>query len=209
MRRGQRTSVTNCLLAESKVLCLSRCFRKCLAFLRFQKHDLALDIPVTWVPLATELRDGSRDFPVLRPTDTVKFLARSGNISKLVGDVDMDGIGDSLLEFWRRYSQTNGDHQVFSAVASGKISLSRSFPIFVHGDEGRGFKRQGIMLISFQGALGRGSRPFQQRHVIKTARKLRMGLNMAGSSFTTRFLYAAAPKRFYASSPDTWLAISF
>lgn len=133
------------------------------------------------------------------------YLVKTGNLSKLVGGLEMDGIEGTLLEFWRRYSRTNGDHQVFAAAASGKVRLSHALPIYIHGDEGRGFKRQGIMLLSVQGALGQRSRPFQKRHVIKTVRKTRMGLNMAGSSFTTRFLYAAAPKRVYVSQPDTRL----
>ena len=47
-----------------------------------------------------------------------------------VGDMDMDAID---------YFRTNADHQIFGAAASGELALSRSLPLFIHGDEGRHF----------------------------------------------------------------------
>ena len=171
--------------------------------LRFAQHDLALKIPITWVPMPAKLKDGSQEFPVLQATDTVSFLAETDNLPKLFGEAPMDGIKDTLLEFWRRFATTNGDHQVFEAAAKGLVCLERAIPILLHGDEGRGFKRQGVMCLSLQGAIGKGTRPFQDRFQNESSQKARMGVNMAGSSFNTRLLFASMPKKWYNTNPDS------
>ena len=163
---------------------------------------MALNIPVSWVRTKM-LRDGKEDFPVLRVQDTISYLVRSNNVSKLVGDLPVDELKPTLLEFWRRFSIRYPGHQIYKACDEGALSLSRTIPLYIHGDEGRGFKRLGIMILSIQGAIGRGSRPFKKRHVLQTLRKVRMGTNIGGSSFSTRFLFAAAPKKWYNTIPET------
>ena len=97
----------------------------------------------------------------------------------------------------------------FAACENGELSLSRTIPIQIHGDEGHGFKRQGIMMLSIQGAIGRGQKPFLKKHVLPTARNKRMGLNIGGSSFNSRFLFASMPKKWYNTNPVFWRSIFF
>ena len=158
------------------------------------------------------LKDGkTKDFPVLQVTDTIDFLIQNENMGRLVGGprINMADIQGVLLEFWRRFSKTHADHQIFAACENGELSLSRTIPIQIHGDEGRGFKRQGIMMLSIQGAIGRGQTPFLKKHVLPTARNKRMGLNIGGSSFNSRFLFASMPKKWYNTNPVFGLSFLF
>ena len=145
------------------------------------------------------------DFPVLSMKDTMAFLVNSKNLGKLVGDAPMEGLQSTLLEFWRGYAYEWPDFGIYDDSAAGKLSLSRAIPVYIHGDEGRGFKRSGVMILSLQGAIGRGSKPFQKRHPIRSIRKIKMGMNLQGSSFNSCFLYAAMSKRFYNTKPESCL----
>ena len=188
----------------------ARCAVQFFPRLRFRKHNLSLDIPVSWIPMPGVFKDGkTKDFPVLQLTDTIDFLVKNDNVGRLVGGphINMNDIQGTLLEFWRRFSKTNADHEVFAACEKGELSLSRTIPIQIHGDEGRGFKRQGIMMLSIQGAIGSGQKPFLKKHVLPTARNKRMGLNIGGSSFNSRFLFASMPKKWYNTNPVFWRAI--
>ena len=59
----------------------------------------------------------------------------------------------------------------------------------------------GVMILSLQGAIGRGSKPFLKRHPIRSLRQLKMGINLQGSSFNSRMLFVAMPKKHYKSKP--------
>lgn len=139
-------------------------------------------------------------FPVLSVNDTVDYLVRSKNLSKLAGDIPFHELQPTLLEFWRRYSWEWPDFELFKA-AGDDLALSRCIPVYIHGDEGRGFKRSGVMILSVQGAIGRGTRPFQRKHPLLSIRKIKMGINLQGSSFNSRFLFTAMPKKYYTKNP--------
>ena len=176
--------VNSCPLHVSRLTCL-----------RFQENDLALDVPISWIPLTESLK-----FPVLRPTSFVDYMIRSGNFGMLYGQEPSDTIQSTLLEFWRRFAYENPDHMIFQ-TESGDSSLSRSIPCMVHGDEGRNFKRKGVMLINLQGVLGTGTKVFNERNDPESCR-LQMGVNIGSHSFKSRFLLAAMQKKFYQQNSD-------
>ena len=204
---GLKMSVTNCNFAHGPVLVcvvwdvthIALFLQSLSVWLRFGKHDLALDIPISWVDLT-----GTSSFPVLDVKDTVDYLIRSNNLPKLFGDQPVEGIQDTLLEFWRRYRVEWPDFGVYDASLQSKVCLARCIPVFIHGDEGRGFKRSGVMILSVQGALGRGTRPFQLKHPLQSVRSIKMGINLKGSSFNSRLLFTAMPKKYYSSNPESW-----
>jgi len=173
--------------------------------LRFRRHNLALDIPISWV----DLPKGGLRFPVLRMTDTIKYLARADFLNKLVGEMNMAEIEPTLLTFWRRFAVQHSDHEVFQANIDGRVSLARSIPIVIHGGEGRGFKRTGIMMLSIQGCIGRGSRPFLEGHSAQQPDSDPMGVNMFGGSFNSRLLFGAMAKKHYSTHPDAQVRFKF
>ena len=60
-------------------------------------------------------------------------------------------------KFWSLYRQENGNHQIFARADRGEIDLRRTAAILVHGDEGRGRRRQAFFVCSFHSILGKGS----------------------------------------------------
>ena len=60
------------------------------------------------------------------------------------------------------------------------------------------------MILSVQGALGRGTRPFQLKHPLQSVRNIKMGINLQGSSFNSRLLFTAMPKKYYSSNAESW-----
>lgn len=164
--------------------------------MRFRKHGLALDVDISWVDVGSE-----KEFPIIRPTDMISFLAESGNLSKLAGGITVN-LKECLQEFWRRYSRECPDHGVYGAAADGEVALSRCFPCYLHGDEGRGLKKSGVMLLSLQGAIGEGSSLSNARlSAAGVELEGRMGLNLGGPSFNSRLLYASMPKSYYKKNP--------
>ena len=116
----------------------------------------------------------------------------------------MAGVEDRLLTFWHRYSMEFPCHGIYRAADRGEVSLAtRTLPIYVHGDEGRGLKKTGNMILSFQGAIGQGSAPSNEMLAAHgVSPEGRMGLNLPGPSFNTRFLFASMQKKFYQKAPD-------
>ena len=157
-----------------------------------------MDIPVSWIDLPC----GDIRFPVLRVTDTIDYLVRWDYINKLLGDMPICKAESYLLTFWKRFSTQSPGHEVFGASERGEVSLSRAIPCLVHGDEGRGFKRTGVMILSIQGVIGRGAKPFIKKHPEKSSQQLRMGVNIGGSSCNSRLLFGAMPKKHYSVHPD-------
>lgn len=154
---------------------LLRVFRSLLdAWLRFCKHGLTLDVPISWVPLPH--LDEDTLFPIIKTSDLLRSLGQIGLFCKLFGDLPEASIQDTLREFWRRYALDTPDHQVFSASLNGAVCLQRCIPYVIHGDEGRSHKKKGVMLLSLQGVLGKGTASFVRRFVqSKFERDRRMG----------------------------------
>lgn len=186
---------------EARVCCLG----KAALFLRFQRYDLEPDIPITWIQMPEGDGDEQR-FPILKMSDTVKYLSRNDMLNKLLGDPPKEDVPTILLTFWRRYSKLFPDHEIFSAASRGEVSLQRAIPCYVHGDEGRGYKKSGVLLVSVQGIIGKGTQQFMARHD-SNERRDRMGLNLLGSSFNSRFLVAVMGKKHYGDSMANYHAI--
>ena len=157
-------------------------------------NGLEPDVPLTWI----DLPEGEVAFPVLRLTDTVKYLCNWDLLSKFMADMPREQMSPTLQTFWRRFGKICPGHEVFSA----NVSLSRRIPALVHGDEGRGFKKTGVMMLSLQGCIGGGVQSFLNSHS-QSERDARMGLNLYGSSFNSRFLFAAMAKKHYSVYPET------
>ncbi|CAJ1368946.1 unnamed protein product [Effrenium voratum] len=168
----------------------------------FREHSLALDVPIHWLEL-----DSHENFPCVLPTDLLQKMSQIDCVPKLVGDAEPSAIKDILLTYWRRFAKEFPSHQVLQRAGADAIPLCRTFPCYIHGDEGRALKRSGVMILSLQGAIGKGSRPFQVRHKLKTIKSLKQGLNVGGNSFNSRLLFAAMPRRYYAQKPSVYRSL--
>ena len=102
-----------------------------------------------------------------------------------------------LAEFWENFRGEQPTHEVFDH--GHFIDYSSLVPLYLHGDGGRTYKRDELMVIQFQPVLGFGSR---LSHPNKFGQQT--GINLQGHSFTTRFLTGVMPKQMYRDSLDVF-----
>ena len=94
-----------------------------------------------------------------------------------------------LSEFWRRYKCLYPTHEIFSLL---NHDLSRCCPILLHGDEGRGRKKSGFLVVSYHSYLGLGSNEANRARKCRPFNSMR--LNYSGDIFCNRFLTSVLPK---------------
>lgn len=123
-----------------------------------------------------------------------------------------------LKSFWAAYRQSHGTHEVFDP--NSEQDLSHTLPLCLHGDEGRGKRRTGTMVISLESPLGLVSRKRKRdccsvarRHVEKLTRDVvplgsaldavdMMAHNTKGHSFLQRWPLVIIPGVVYKVYPS-------
>ena len=87
--------------------------------------------------------------------------------------------------FWERYEQIYPNFQIYELARQGKIRLDRACPVYIHGDEGTHYKKSAIMILQWQGVLGKGTLKKQvAQH----------GVNSLGHTLRTRLLCGVMTK---------------
>lgn len=129
-------------------------------------------------------------------------MVKTGKVENLLGGLPSEEVEGACLQFWKHYSAEFPTHQIFEASRQGKASLSRTIPTYLFGDEGRWLKKTGVMCVTLQGLIGRGSNHYFSKG--QKADKKRQLLNLSGSSFLSRLLLAAMPKKFYEKRPAVY-----
>ena len=93
-------------------------------------------------------------------------------------------------------------HPVTIQISSGLTDAGNLIPVYLHGDGGRHYRKQEIMVMQFQSAVGAGTRLSQG----KTASSGSLAqVNLLNHSFQTRFLIATMKKEFYMQDPEPLL----
>ena len=134
-------------------------------------------------------------YPWIRPTHFIKTMARCGDLGKFLGGKpSLKDAGPLLKEFWRRYKLAFPQHEVFTK----EIPLERAVPLYLHGDEGQTYKKSGVLLVSFQGVIGFGSKrtPSSSAQIEDEAflEKAGIPVNFLKTGLQSRFLCGIAPK---------------
>ena len=128
------------------------------------------------------------------------LLRKTGNWSRFTGCDKGGDTASQLRLFWSRWRVLRPNHQIFELRDSP--SLERTLPVLLHGDEGRGAKRQGLMCLSATPILGHG---VVTRSKTKTTdRSDSQLMNYVGHSFATRFLLGVMPKAAYENTPSVF-----
>ena len=81
---------------------------------------------------------------------------------------------------------------MWKLVEEGKLNPQNTIPLVCHGDEGRGRKRSGFLVISWSSVLGFGTlsaNAARKEHPYRLQR-----LNYVGSTYLTRMVTSALPK---------------
>lgn len=154
----------------------------------FAKHGLRLDIEISHGQVGTVKR-----YPYIKVESLIKALDNMGQMHKLIGfGKDKNTLATAaagLQNFWEKYKVCHGGHEVFELSAAGAVDLQSCVPVYIHGDEGTTFKRDGCFVLSCHSPLGRGT--LSNKLVNLDDAVLDPHTNFAGHSFETRFLLGA------------------
>ena len=172
-----------------------------------KKLGLSLPIPLYTLPRSNSDCKGS-GIQILQLREWAKFLLRSNTWHVLSGLLHPDPAREQAIwtSFWARYQKLDPGHEIFALASTGACDLSRCAAILLHGDEGRGRRRQAVLALSFYSVLGRGSKAALAREKKEGVRKqwLKQKTNFLGHSFTTRFLAGVLPKSMYGEKDATF-----
>ena len=123
--------------------------------------------------------------PVIYPSDYIRTLATTGNLVNLTGGKRLS----SLALFWGRFQLLRPNHPVFELSESDR---AYTVPIYLFADEGRGYKKTGIMILGYEPVLGFGCEAEDE----KTSRD-ELKMNFVGNTYMTRMLFSVLPKTSY------------
>ena len=158
----------------------------------FARNGLRLDVKISYTQVGLE-----RSFPYIQVRSWIQGLERAGQLHKLVGlgsehqSIASPAVGKALEEFWARFQMVHGTHEVFQLARDKKLSLATAFPLFLHGDEGTTYKKEGCLCISMHSPLGRGTLSNKLGPVTADAVLRDPHVNFVGHAFETRFLLGA------------------
>ena len=156
----------------------------------YVQQGLSAPIPISKVDLP-----GLPGHPYFKVSDYLRVFTEQDKLHLLMGGEE--SCFDKIATFWQRYHAVCPEHPIYK-----KSESCRRFqiPILLYADEGQTLKKQSIMVIAFQPALGAGSLSSQHHRSNEDG----MGLNFAGSSYRTRFLLSCMLKNKYRKSAETF-----
>ena len=125
---------------------------------------------------------------MLLATDFVKVIDEGNHWERLFGVPDLATGEKMMATFWDHYHGWFPDFEAFKLADQGLLPLSRTLPIYVHGDEGTHYKRSALMVLQWQSMLGKGtSKLGPLQHGV-------LGSNQRGQTIATRMLLAVMRK---------------
>ena len=137
-------------------------------------------VPVTGVEVGLK-----ELFPCILFSDYLRVLADQNKLNVLTRDVD-------LQAFWDKMQPLKPQHPIFQLPASARAC---TIPLYLIGDEGRGYKKSAVFVLGSESLLGEGC----DAEDSQTAED-KMKMNFVGNTFLTRQLFACMPKYLYAKN---------
>ena len=176
-------------LAECQETCSERDTHNLLA------KRLKLSLPA---PISKLGPDGDM-VPYLRFRDWCSFLLKFNLWHVLAGLLKPDRPREMAIfrRFWELYEQIEPSHPLYAMCRTKGIDCGTVAPVLFHGDEGRGRRKQGFLVTSFFGLLGRGTRAGLEHRRAHGQSFLKLLPNYVGHTYTTRFLHGMLPKALY------------
>ena len=174
-------------LSELSRCSLSNSERDCQSVV--ETFKLALPIRFTTLPKTLGVRY-SGEFQALKLESWCEFMITHNCWHIMCGLARPDHQRECaiLSEFWKRYRALYPNHQLWAS----NLDWSRTAPLLLHGDEGRGRKKSPFLVCSWHSALGLGTDAANKNRKHKPY--LSMKLNYAGNAYKHRFVTAVLPK---------------
>ena len=146
--------------------------------------------------------DNDFSFPFIHPMDLLTSLGQAGFVEYILG-VPVADAESHLSSFWAKFRKIYPNHD----LCHSETNWSNLIPYYLHGDGGRTFKKDPILILSMYSCLGRGtaSKPVSLKRSHEDAfaeEGYDPGVNLRGHSFTHRFLFTAMRAEFYKKK--TW-----
>ncbi|CAE7941224.1 unnamed protein product [Symbiodinium sp. KB8] len=168
------------------------------------KHDKIADMKASYD--CDEAVDGSSLSKLMNEVSKLTVLKKKSNKSSpkvssemaaeiaaaVVAEIDGAFGGkrlSSLALFWGRFQLLRPNHPVFELSESDR---AYTVPIYLFADEGRGYKKTGIMILGYEPVLGFGCEAEDE----KTSRD-ELKMNFVGNTYMTRMLFSVLPKTSY------------
>ncbi len=157
------------------------------------KFQLNLPIPLTYLKKSPGVRF-TGEIAVLALRSWLEFLVQHNIWHMLVGLIRPDPPRERaiLVEHWRRYRLVCPSHSIWKRADDGLLDLSRTVPLILHSDEGRGRKKAAWLVVAWHSYLGRGTALANECR--KKRPYLAMRLNYLGNTHANRLLTAVLPK---------------
>ncbi|CAE7180797.1 unnamed protein product [Symbiodinium microadriaticum] len=148
-----------------------------------QKYELGLPIDFSWQRAGNVNR-----YPFIKPKAQLEALSAEGYFHRVLG-VPVHLASESLALFWAKFRVLHPQHQIFE---NPDLDYEKLIPYYLHGDGGRGYKKDPIEILTMFPALGSGSR---KRSIDLSSKRpaeeaINLGINLTGNSGATRFLFS-------------------
>lgn len=179
------------LRSAANAKCIKNAERDLLAL--FRHESLTLPIESMMVP-------GLINVHYLSLRTWIPFLMKHYPSLLLGGFGRTDWFAKLLLTtFWKNFQIGFGNHEFFNI--HGPDDFHRCLPFYFHLDEGVGLKKGAVLVLAWQCVFGRETAKRFASYRNITNDELRMTEaqmhNAKGSTYLTRFLFTALPKKTY------------
>lgn len=158
------------------------------------KQKTTLEVPIT------ELNVQGSSVPWISPKAWMQYIVSHGLVYMLSGlhQENRHLIGTVWKEFWTRFEIL---HPGFGLFKRRDINLDfgTTIALYIHGDEGRTLKKQGLMVTTLQSILGFG---FSGKRQKDSQAPSLFEVNFAGNICLSRFVVSVIPKWQYQSNPS-------
>ena len=133
-------------------------------------------------------------FVWIKPSKFLEAMCKMNDLDHVLGGVSLKNAELRLTTFWQRYRILFPRHQVFSHMDSGRMPMNRCIPLLLHGDEGVTYRKDGLLVTSFQGIFGSGTSKKQPSADHYKSSSTGIPLNFLRTGFQTRMLICVCPK---------------
>lgn len=157
------------------------------------------------IPMSTLTAEGV-EIPWLAPTSWMGYIVDQGLWYRLAGlEFHEKHLAPHVWsQFWQNFRALQPHFSLFDMEG---FDPRRTCACFLHGDEGRTLKKNGIMVTSLQSCLGTGfdeQRPSSRGTKRSLDGDVKLRVNYKGHSFTNRFVTSAIPKSHYETNPKVF-----
>lgn len=173
------------------------------------KCGLAMHFPIAQLNLDQEL-----SYPCFLPKEQLEAVAGAGFLHKVMG-VPLIHADRALPAFWDKFQQLYPHHDLFNTATP--VDFQRLLPFYLHGDGGRTYKKDSLLVLSMYSALGSGTakkpvdlQPLKRRRMDPSEcldESQQLGVNLTGQSLTNRFLFCAMKCELYKNKRHRFNAL--